>query len=139
MSGTRPRNNLNIIHALRSYSSIYDMMAVGALYALGHDDLAGRAEDAFPALRNLDATLSDLNNALARDYPVMETLFFGDPAEADRIEARIPAEREAEIAKITAWRDQEYARVAQIRREIDAIIDDLYDVGTSTAEEGQSL
>lgn len=131
------KNNLNTIHALRSRGSIDEMMAVGALYVLGHADLASRAESAFPALQSLNLGLAELNAALERDYPVIEAMLTGGAAA--EIEASIPPERTAEIEQVTAWRDAEAASVAKICAEIDRIIDGLYDTATIIAEEGGCL
>lgn len=124
-------HNLNIIHALRSY----DMMAVGALYALGHDDLARRAEAEFPAVQALAAKVAELNAALDHDYPIQGEDMLGWLQGLGSQEG-IPTERLREVEEVMGWLDKSRAEVLSIRSEIDAIIDGLYDNATISAEEG---
>lgn len=123
-------SNLNIIYALRKGGD----MAAGALYALGHDDLARRAESEFQAVDALTDRLKEMERALNRDYPY-------DPLDClrggtENTLADIPAERLKEIEEVKLWLANATAARTTIRAEIDAIIGALYDDATISAEEG---
>lgn len=124
------KNNLNIIYALRQHDSANYMMCVGALYALGHDDLAKRAESEFPALETLSNTFRKLCEDLDKDYPY-DPFASGDAPE-------IPPERSAEIDRIRGYLDKSAAIAAAIRAEISTIVESLYDVDTINAEAGNA-
>lgn len=120
-------NNLNIIRALRQHN----LMSAGALYALGHDALAERAEYVFPAAVAAAEGYRQIDAAITRD--------FGSALWDDEPERPVPAERAEELEFALKWRDQTEAALAEIVPAIEAIIATLYNDATITAEEGQCL
>lgn len=114
--------NLNTIYALRQHN----LMTAGALYALGHDNLAARAEGTFPAVSTLRNRLNEMGKAIDRDFGGI----------FDAVVAPIPEERTREYHEVRGWLDAALADETAIIGEIDAIIDALYDDATIRAEEG---
>ena len=124
---TTPSNNLGAIHALRQRN----LLTAGALYALGHTQLAEEADVVYGQLPSARSAFIEINQRLRREYPDADGWVFDERA--------VPAELLAEYERAERWDTEMQGRAAQLGPAIEAIIASLYDDATITAEEGQCL